>query len=299
MRNQLQLFNPTELVRMDPAVQVTDTDLGAFVTRHTQNATNVVFDILSVESIHTRLAEEQDNLPTGGSAKALWKFDYGGEINIRPSRLGTFAANPTCVRCGCEAAFYATEYLLSHSANAQEVRGLNLYGRGENNWVLFTVDHVLPDCIGGKYHGDNFQTMCTACNSQKSFSMTVDEIKRVRANPERYTKNWVVDHKRDQLMQILDILEGMADIKNKKEREKWNSLFDRARQDFNSNLTEGQAQRQIHIHATCMSQLNGTFVMPKPVHPKLMKYDKFVREAKKRFVKWITRQLFPNARVLF
>jgi hypothetical protein len=54
-----------------------------------------------------------------------------------------------------------------------------------------TVDHILPDSIGGKYNPDNFQTMCRPCNEAKKNHMPVKDIEKVLADMDRYAKCWV------------------------------------------------------------------------------------------------------------
>lgn len=69
-----------------------------------------------------------------------------------------------CVSCGKTGAYFSAE---SPKKGVYKNPHLNLYTLcGE----LMTKDHILPKAKGGKDHINNYQTMCSSCNSSKADS---------------------------------------------------------------------------------------------------------------------------------
>jgi 5-methylcytosine-specific restriction endonuclease McrA len=92
-------------------------------------------------------------------------FD-GDSIKMCSFRLQTFATKGIkCAKCGIEGKFFRKE----KSDKNNNVWHLNLYAINENNEeILMTKDHIIPKSRGGKDYIENFQTMCTKCNFEKS-----------------------------------------------------------------------------------------------------------------------------------
>lgn len=67
-----------------------------------------------------------------------------------------------CINCGKE----GTHFYLDVDPNQNNTRAhFNLYA---DDGTLMTKDHIFPKSLGGSNHDiNNFQTMCTICNSQK------------------------------------------------------------------------------------------------------------------------------------
>lgn len=89
---------------------------------------------------------------------------HGQKVKTTGLRLRTFAEHGiVCSSCGIKATHFAVE----QSPNASNYH-LNLWGfnaRGQEE--LFTCDHTLARCLGGKNHLSNTTTMCSRCNHKK------------------------------------------------------------------------------------------------------------------------------------
>ena len=100
----------------------------------------------------------------GKQSKHQMKVINGDSINMASWRYQTFVKSGlVCVSCGLKASFFAKEKLLKDNRYH-----LNLYGLKDDQEVLFTKDHIFPKSKGGSDSLDNFQTMCSPCNSLKS-----------------------------------------------------------------------------------------------------------------------------------
>lgn len=84
-------------------------------------------------------------------------------------RLQVFANKGTvCVRCGVEGV-----HLLS-SVNPSGGHHVDLYTA---NFVLMTVDHILPKSRGGANELANYQPMCQHCNGRKGNTLETTNSK--------------------------------------------------------------------------------------------------------------------------
>lgn len=90
----------------------------------------------------------------------------GEMVKVGSLRLQTFAKHgTTCSACGLK----ATHFALEKNAETYLYYHLNLYGvNSEGEEVLFTHDHTLARCLGGKDNIENTTTMCSPCNSAKA-----------------------------------------------------------------------------------------------------------------------------------
>lgn len=112
---------------------------------------------------------------------------FSVDISKLHHRFTTFRRDPVCVCCGR----VGNAVLLEIPVNEDRTPTFNMYHVSETEIVQMTVDHIFPDCYGGKYHKSNFQTMCVDCNRKKQHMMSVEEIRAVRRDPTRYVKSWV------------------------------------------------------------------------------------------------------------
>lgn len=107
--------------------------------------------------------DPKDVLPFIGDTKKEYIVDGVSHlVKMNSLRYITFAKSLSCVMCGLEGTIMALERF-----PADRVYHFNLYARQEERWMLFTKDHILPRCQGGKDNPDNLQTMCSFCNLQK------------------------------------------------------------------------------------------------------------------------------------
>jgi len=90
----------------------------------------------------------------------------GVKVKITSARYGVFKNSIKCVCCGLEGSFFASEKSLYDNTDKYH---FNLYGvKNNGDEVLFTKDHIIPVSKGGSNNFENFQTMCSECNNEKS-----------------------------------------------------------------------------------------------------------------------------------
>lgn len=101
--------------------------------------------------------------------KELVNFD-GDLIKMGSDRYKTFKFKGIeCVECGVVGKFFAKEKFAKESKI--ESYHFNLYAiDADGNEVLMTKDHITPKSKGGKDLLDNYQPMCTVCNTEKGSS---------------------------------------------------------------------------------------------------------------------------------
>lgn len=175
---------------------------------------------------------------TGGQKPKPIKID-NLEFMITPKRLHTFKRNCACIKCGAE----GNVFLVERHNNETSMQYVNLYSLHKGGMAMITVDHILPDCLGGKYSPKNFQTMCSACNGAKGNLMSQEEIDDIRADPDNYAKEW---YNREFLGLMLDLQELMLKAKSKKIREGWNEIFNRFRLRVKATSAESHVKMMIH-----------------------------------------------------
>lgn len=101
------------------------------------------------------------------------KFMIGNSIIKRNSDRYRLFANKgtTCVTCGIE----ANTFIVETFSTVQNPHG-NLYYISDNVEILFTKDHIIPKSRGGLNIFENYQTMCSPCNSAKGSKLESDFI---------------------------------------------------------------------------------------------------------------------------
>ena len=102
--------------------------------------------------------------------ECLTQKDYDGHmVSMCSQRYQLFAMKGTkCVICGIEGVFFGLERFVNKDVALPHKYHFNLYGLSEDGKeILMTKDHIMPRLHGGKSQLDNYQVMCTRCNSDK------------------------------------------------------------------------------------------------------------------------------------
>jgi hypothetical protein len=77
----------------------------------------------------------------------------------------------TCFSCGRSATHAAERWetdCRNGPAYSRKGRHLDLYYiNDDGEWVMMTIDHVIPKCRGGSNHMSNLVPMCEPCNHTK------------------------------------------------------------------------------------------------------------------------------------
>jgi hypothetical protein len=89
----------------------------------------------------------------------------GDPIKLGSDRYKTFKFKGLkCVKCELQGAYFAKE----RSAGTTVTWHMNLYALDKNGEeVLMTKDHIFPKSLGGKDVLENYQPMCSICNTEK------------------------------------------------------------------------------------------------------------------------------------
>lgn len=82
----------------------------------------------------------------------------------------------SCVDCGREAEFFG---VYRAKNNHKDSYGVIFFHLENSRVVIHTKDHIIPKSRGGPNHMDNYQNLCTLCNSKKGKEMTATEAKKV------------------------------------------------------------------------------------------------------------------------
>lgn len=226
---QLDLFSAIHFMAVD---QLIDPALLTLVEPMlTQAKTMQRFGILHPDTVFAHFND--GNTPTSGQYQQ-WTM-CGVTATVTPKRLRSFKDSMTCVCCGR----VGNLFLVEKHENDRQYQYLNLYSAGTGGLVLMTVDHILPDSMGGRYDPDNFQPMCRPCNQAKQHMMSPDEVARVRADPKRYAKSWVDP---DYLNALLDLQMLIYNCTDPKHRHRLNSVFDRFRKKVKHGARPPQVQ---------------------------------------------------------
>ncbi len=202
---QLNLFAPRHLVTIDPCLG-DDEFVEQLLTRIDNSTSMARYAAVHVDRVLGRLDQF-----TGKDADHALYTVIGHQCTSSYKRLQAFARGTSCVRCGRQ----GNVFLIEHHTNDEPKQYLNLYSCSEDQLVLMTVDHILPDSWFGRFDSDNFQTMCRLCNQEKQHIMSVEEIDLVRANIKRYAKSWVDVRFLDLLLQAQRWYHTVEDAKIK------------------------------------------------------------------------------------
>lgn len=93
------------------------------------------------------------------------KLPDGKTFRTKSLRMRLFHSKGVkCVSCGLEANMCSMETSISTLGESPH---LNLYFKGDNEYILFTKDHVIPKVYGGPDLIENMDVMCEPCNKGK------------------------------------------------------------------------------------------------------------------------------------
>lgn len=111
-----------------------------------------------------RILSEVINSKVKKKNSSCYKEFSGHFVNMTSQRYNLFKKKgTTCVCCGLE----ATHFNLEFGSKRDKRPHFNLYGIFGGKEILFTKDHIIPRSKGGTDTIDNYQTMCTTCNTKK------------------------------------------------------------------------------------------------------------------------------------
>ena len=97
-------------------------------------------------------------------------------VKMNSDRYFVFRNNMSCVACGLK----GTRIFLECQSGDMTPH-FNLYGEEDEKLILFTKDHIKAKCFGGEDELENYQTMCSTCNSLKAHSnLTVEAVRKLR-----------------------------------------------------------------------------------------------------------------------
>jgi 5-methylcytosine-specific restriction endonuclease McrA len=214
---QLELFTAMSFVTIDPKF-----DRPEFIDL----ASECINDATTMQRygmIHTDTVFERVEQFTGKADGQYQMWDLCGvQVMVTPKRLRSFRENISCVECGRR----GNVFLIERHVNDKPDHYLNLYCIESGNFVLMTVDHILPDSWFGRYDPANFQTMCRTCNQQKKHTMSVEEINAIRSDIKRYAKAWVSPEYLDALLALQLLIHSEQD---QPKRTKLTNILDKYR----------------------------------------------------------------------
>lgn len=229
---QLQLFSKMHFAAIDPKIEQLADEVAPRLNRTTSMT---YYAVLHPETVFERL----DDIQPDTAQYEKWSL-CGVTAQVTPKRIRSFRGNLKCVCCGREGNMFLVE---RHKNDIGGCQYLNLYHASQSGLALMTVDHILPDSLGGKYSQDNFQTMCRSCNSAKGNLMSIPEIEKVRANIALYAKSWVV-HEFLDLLLSLQLHINKAE-ENTKEQSDLRKIFDQYRRRIKYNTKPGAANAAV------------------------------------------------------
>lgn len=94
-------------------------------------------------------------------------------VKMGSDRYKVFNNSIECVICKLQ----GSVLLLERARNSNNVTHFNLYGEEFGKLVLFTKDHIIPRSKGGSQKLENYQTMCSVCNSiKRNYKISNEQI---------------------------------------------------------------------------------------------------------------------------
>ncbi|AFU88147.1 HNH endonuclease [Caulobacter phage CcrColossus] len=148
--------------------------------------------LYSIEEVHAHIGPEPR------------EFD-GDMVPMASQRYVLFARAHACVRCGLVGAFYAKE------RSARYVKSTGEYRPTTNSWhfnlyaltdgpspraVLMTKDHIVPRARGGADVDENYQPMCSPCNTRKGHRIEGESDEEFQASPAEVARRRTIEEAR-------------------------------------------------------------------------------------------------------
>lgn len=85
----------------------------------------------------------------------------------------------SCSNCGLKATHVVRYY---QAGQEKSLKRNNLFGLGPDGAVLMTVDHILPDALGGSGGIKNLRPMCALCNVDRASKLQPNELVNILMN---------------------------------------------------------------------------------------------------------------------
>lgn len=186
---QLPLFNASTLMYFDPNIDsLLVPTLERAINRATSHIRTAAFH---PSTIFSQLLTEKQSSNHPKSTRQFQDLTVASiPITVAPVRMLAFCNNNKCVSCGIEGNVFLSE---RHVNEQEDRQSLNLYSVTNTGTVMLTVDHILPEAFGGRFHIDNLQVMCQPCNCKKADKLSNAEIVLLLQNIPKHVKSWV-DH---------------------------------------------------------------------------------------------------------
>lgn len=135
--------------------------------------------------------------------KAAWIKDltHRTYLGSRVGKLMVEQPKCVCVNCGIEGNLVVIH---RHKNENSEVQHTDVFALDDKRLVMMTLDHILPESLGGKSDITNYRVMCRDCNQARSNVLTNDEIKMICERLEDYIDERVCkEHKVMMFYQLL------------------------------------------------------------------------------------------------
>lgn len=192
---QLSLFTPAQMIAFDP-------NLSSDFIKSVEHWFNK-------ESAYDRIAAFHPSVLAPLTKNKSVGFGLCA-VQSPTARLLSLARSVKCVSCSVEGNVVIAERQMR--AETDKVH-YNVYHISPGKMLMMTADHIFPSSFGGRDHQDNFQTMCSACNSKKGHVMSLADIDAVQQNPDKYCKPWVRECYFDAVLDVQRLIASETDPK--------------------------------------------------------------------------------------
>lgn len=101
-------------------------------------------------------------------------------VQANSKRYPVFVENKVCEICNINGSYLLLE---TNPESIKKKRAhFNLYGVEDNKLLLMTVDHILPQSLGGNDGIKNLRTLCCLCNNARGNEFEDDATVLVKRN---------------------------------------------------------------------------------------------------------------------
>jgi len=120
------------------------------------------------KGIYPNIQEFLSHVEMHHTKEDLLNWD-GDDIKLGSDRYKTFKFKGIKCKCGIEGKYFAKERTRTKLPPKIISFHMNLYGiRKDGTEVMMTKDHIIPKSKGGKNIIENYEPMCSDCNTEKS-----------------------------------------------------------------------------------------------------------------------------------